>query len=228
MWKIWVCSIRKDLHVFISYLLPFQLLQSHHDVLAVQEKKNQQRMDRIRHLQKTFSRGSHLELTSHLLSPHNVWWIDVADMLVDLVVAWHCMMWCTWCSSEPGDGFFNNRASTFSCNSKLCSRNSHGLKTCLVTCLWQCTCILVITICRTCCSQYELFPCNNSAFWSDNVYVTVCWCMLDIYIFCCGPSILHMSSSFLQASSLLSSRQPGIICQYPNMLWAFQALQQEK
>ena len=54
-------------------------------------------------------------------------------LLVDLVVAWHCKTWCAWCSSEPGDGCFNNRASSFSCNSKLCSRDSYGLKTCLVT-----------------------------------------------------------------------------------------------
>ena len=35
-------------------------------------------------------------------------------------------------------------------------------------------------------------------------------CMLDI--FCSGPSILHMPSSFLQASSSLSSHQPGTVC----------------
>ena len=39
-----------------------------------------------------------------------------------IVVPWHCILWCTWCSSEPGDGYFFNRASTFSCTSQVCSR----------------------------------------------------------------------------------------------------------
>ena len=129
----------------------------------------------------------------------------MADMLVDLVVAWHCKTWWAWCSWEPGDGFFNNRASTFSCNSKLCSRDSYGLKTWLVAGLLQCPYLHSShNNLPTCCLEYELFPWNIHAFWSNNVYVG--------HIFCCGPSILHMPSSSLQASSLLSSRQPGTVC----------------
>ena len=129
----------------------------------------------------------------------------MADMLVDLVVAWHCKTWCAWCSSEPGDGFFNNRASSFSCNSKLCSRDSYGLKPCLVKRLLQCPYLHSShDNLSTCCLEYELFPCNFHAFWTDNAY--------GGHIFWCGPSILHMFSSSLQASSLLSSRQPGTVC----------------
>ena len=103
-------------------------------------EKNQQRMDRIRRLQKDVPPRFTASLidfppiasTLCLMDWYACFGCDV------LVVAWHCKTWCTWCSSEPGDGFFNNRASTFSCNSKLCSRDSHGLKTYLVTRLLQC------------------------------------------------------------------------------------------
>ena len=114
-----------------------------------------------------------------------------------LVVAWHRILWCTWCSSEPADGFFFNRASTFSCNSKVCNRFH---ETGLVTTLFPCICSLVIAIWQTCCTvMCHIYvktilniPKQHFCLLIDSVYVG--------HIF--GPSTLHISSS-LQISSLL-------------------------
>ena len=59
----------------------------------VAEEKNQQPMDRIRRLQKMFPQGSHLELTSYLLPPRYVWWIDM-PVLVVACLLWHDTAWC--------------------------------------------------------------------------------------------------------------------------------------
>ena len=91
--------------------------------------------------------------------------------------------------------------------------DSHGNRTCQVTWLLQCTWILVRTICQTCCTVMCCGCIYSKSFeYSPGTCVPfdLTVCMLDI--FCCGPSILHMSFSSLQASSLLSSRQPGTVC----------------
>ena len=133
-------SIRKDLQVFIGSLLQFQLLQSHHDVLLVAEKKNQQLMHRIRHLQRC-SPAFTPRISSNWLPTYCLH--TMADMLV---VA------CCGTTWRDAPDVLRNLAVDFSSIELLPSPaipksavDSHGKRTGLVIRLLPCTCILVIS-----------------------------------------------------------------------------------
>ena len=145
------------LHVFIGNLLPFQLLQDHHDLLGGESAI------------KILSPASHLLLTSHT-SPH-VWWLMC---LLMLVVVLHDLMHLT---------FFGTWRWIFQQASfclvlqfpKLCL-DSRGMRRCPVKRPLQCTVHLHsshnnLTNMLHCDALY-LFPSNMCACWSDSMLDT--------------------------------------------------------
>ena len=179
------------LHVFIGNLLPFQLLQDHHDLLGGESAI------------KILSPASHLLLTSHT-SPH-VWWLMC---LLMLVVVLHDLMHLT---------FFGTWRWIFQQASfclvlqfpKLCL-DSRGMRRCPVKRPLQCTVHLH--------SSHNNLT-KHVALWCAISIPQQHVCLLIWqyvgHIF--GPSMLHMPSSLPLASSLPSSFQPGTTCEHSNM-----------
>ena len=187
-------------------------------VAKKKNQHNQQRMDRIHHFQRGSSQVHSTNWLStyclHAMSDGLIWLIWL------LILLRHFKTWCAWCSSEPGDGFFNNRASTFSCNSKLCSRDSYGLKTCPGTRLLTCTCILVIAIYRTRLWIW-IIPLRHSCLL---IWQCVCWTHLLLWAFDSSYVFFFSASFFFALIASTWHRRPEHfkLAEKCLSIWAFQ------